>query len=58
MSWYDFESEILIAASSGFMIDEVELTGIDGLTIRQVPLSSWMSWYDFDIDHPPSPILV
>jgi hypothetical protein len=28
------------------------------LTIRQVPLSSWMSWYDFDIDHPPSPILV
>jgi hypothetical protein len=52
------ESEILIAASSAFTVDEVEWIDIRGLTIAQVRLSYYMSWYDFNIDDPPAPVLV
>jgi hypothetical protein len=52
------ELEILIAASSGFMVDEVEWIEIDEVKIAQVRLSYCISWYDFDIDDPPAPVLV
>jgi TPR repeat protein len=57
-SAYAGESEILIAASSGFMVEDVEWIDINGLKIGQVRLSYCMSWYDFNIDVPPTPILV
>jgi hypothetical protein len=53
------ESEILIAATSGFTVNEVEEIVIDSqVRIPQVKLSYCMSWYDFDIDDPPAPVLV
>jgi hypothetical protein len=55
---YPMESEILIAASSGFMVEEVEWIEIRGSKIGQVRLSYCMSWYDFNIDDRPAPILV
>jgi hypothetical protein len=55
---HEYESEILIAASSGFTIDDVEWVEIRGLKIAQVRLSYCMSWYDFNIDDPPDPILI
>jgi hypothetical protein len=55
---YARESEILIAASSGFTVDEVEWIEVRGWKIAQVRLSYCISWYDFNIDDPPAPILV
>jgi hypothetical protein len=55
---YPEESEILIAASSGFMVEEVEWIEIRGTKIGQVRLSYCISWYDFNIDDRPAPILV
>jgi TPR repeat protein len=56
---HEDESDILIAASSGFMVDEVEEISIDcQKKIPQVKLSYCMSWYDFNIDDPPAPVLV
>jgi hypothetical protein len=60
------ESEILIAASSGFMVESVEMIDISKqneghvkqLTIPLVKLIYCMSWYDFDIDERPATILV
>jgi hypothetical protein len=60
------ESEILIAASSGFIVEDVEWmeirqrsgSGFRELKIAQVRLSYCISWYDFDIDEPPVPVLV
>jgi hypothetical protein len=52
------ESEILIAASSGFMVDEVEWIDIPGSRIAQVRLSYFISWHDFNIDDPPVQVLV
>jgi hypothetical protein len=52
------ESEILIAASSGFKIKSVDWIDISGMKIAQVRLSYCISWYDFNIDDPPVPILV
>jgi hypothetical protein len=52
------EAEILIAASSGFTIDDVEWIVVRGWRIAQVQLSYCMSWYDFNIDDPPAPILI
>jgi hypothetical protein len=55
---YPVEFEILIAASSGFMVEEVEWIEIRGSKIGQFRLSYCMSWYDFDIDNRPAPIIV
>jgi hypothetical protein len=60
------ESEILIAASSAFTVDDVEWIHIRQksgshfreLNIAQVRLSYCLSWYDLNIDEPPAPILV
>jgi hypothetical protein len=60
------ESEILIATSSGFIVNEVERIhihqesecGFRELMIWQVRVSYCKSWYDFNIDHPPPPILI
>jgi hypothetical protein len=57
-SAFQRESEILIAASSGFKIKSVDWTDISGMKIVQIRLSYCMSWYDFNIDDPPVPILV
>jgi hypothetical protein len=60
------ENEILIAASSGFTVENVELIPIrkeSGSHVRefeiaQVQLSYFIAWSDFNIDDPPAPILV
>jgi hypothetical protein len=60
------EYEVLIAASSGFMVKSVEMINIpkrkegqvNQLTIPLVKLIYCMSWYDFDIDERPATILV
>jgi hypothetical protein len=60
------ESEILIAASSGFMVENVDWinirmqisSGLQKMRIPRVRLNYCLSWYDFNIDHPPPPILV
>jgi hypothetical protein len=65
-SYFESESDILIAASSGFMVESVEMTDISKevegnvtqLTIPLVKLSYYMSWYDFDIDERPPTILL
>jgi hypothetical protein len=57
-SVFQEESEILIAASSGFKVKSVDWIDISGMKIAQVRLSYCMSWYDFNIDDPPVPILV
>jgi hypothetical protein len=57
-SVFEGESEILIAASSGFKVKSVDWIDISGMTIVRVRLSYCMSWYDFNIDDPPVPILV
>jgi hypothetical protein len=65
-SVYEDESEVLIAASSGFIIEEVEwidihresVTGSCGFKIAQVRLNYVLSWYDFNIDDPPAPIFI
>jgi hypothetical protein len=57
-SEYTEESEILIAASSGFMVDEVEWIEIRGSKIAQVRLSYCISWDDFNIDDPPAQVLI
>jgi TPR repeat protein len=57
-SEHPHEAEIVIAASSGFRIDDVEWIDIRGCKIGQVRLSYCFSWYDFNIDDPPVPILV
>jgi hypothetical protein len=57
-SFYRGESEILIAASSGFMVEEVSSIDIRGMKIAQVRLTYCMSWYDFNIDDPPVPIVI
>jgi hypothetical protein len=55
---HENESEVLIAASSGFTVEAVEWVEIRGMNIPQVRLSYCMSWYDFNIDDPPEPILI
>jgi hypothetical protein len=63
---HSYESEILIAASSGFMVEDVELitiswpseSGFREITIPHVRLSYCLSWYDFNIDDPPASILI
>jgi hypothetical protein len=65
-SAYKDESEILIAASSSFIVEEVEFidihreNAIDSCEskITQVRLNYMLSWYDFNIDDPPPPIFV
>jgi hypothetical protein len=62
-SRFDYESEILIAASSGFNVESVESINIvreanHELKIPVVKLSYCLSWYDFDIDERPVTILV
>jgi hypothetical protein len=52
------ENEILIAASSGFIVEDVTWKYIKGLKIGCVRLSYCSSWYDFNIDDPPVPVLV
>jgi hypothetical protein len=60
------ESEVLIAASSRFMIESVESidisieseSGMKEFTIPLVRLSYCMSWSDFDIDEPPTTIVL
>jgi hypothetical protein len=54
-SEHEYESEILIAASSGFRVDGIEWIDIRGSKIAQVRLSYCISWYDFDIDDSPAP---
>jgi hypothetical protein len=61
-----FESEILIAASTGFKIDEVEYVDIqiqesDDLNPVMIPvvkMTYFLSWSDFDIDECPPKVLV
>jgi TPR repeat protein len=57
-SAYQEESEILIAASSGFKVKSVDWIDISGMKIAQIRLSYFISWYNFNIDDPPAPILV
>jgi hypothetical protein len=57
-SKHPYESEFLITASLGLMVDEIEWVDIGGLKIAQERLSYCISGYDFDIDDPPAPILV
>jgi hypothetical protein len=61
-SAYRSESEILIAASSGFMVDEVDWIDVQSrsrtVKIAHVRLSYCMSWYDFNIDDLPAPVFV
>jgi hypothetical protein len=60
------ESEILIAATTGFKIDavkeiEVEKLTTDGLRKFQIPLvklTYWCSWYDFKINERPTPFFI
>jgi hypothetical protein len=47
------ESAILIAASSGVTVEELEWIDISGSKIGQVRLSYCMSWEDIDIDNRP-----
>jgi hypothetical protein len=57
---------VLVAASSGFIVESVELVnvkiettnGVKALKIPQVKLSYLISWSDFDIDERPQRILV
>jgi hypothetical protein len=64
------ESEVLIAAMTGFFVESVDYlsyqqkdaadehsTSID-LTIPRVKLSYWWSWFDFDIDSPPMNLII
>jgi hypothetical protein len=62
-SRFDYESEVLIAASSGFMIESVDISmesegNVKQFTIPLVKLSYQMSWSDFDIDEYPPTILL
>jgi hypothetical protein len=65
-SVFPSESEILIAASTGFRIDgveylDIEVQGSDCLRIVQIPvvkMSYFLSWFDFDIDECPPTVLV
>jgi hypothetical protein len=57
-SAYHGESEIFIATSSGFMVDDVEGINMNGMKIAQVRLTYCLSWYNCNIDDPPAPILV
>jgi hypothetical protein len=60
------ESEVLIAASSVFKVDDVEYIDIpnkhsneqSALTVPLVKLSYYQSWYDFDIDTRPPNLLI
>jgi hypothetical protein len=60
------ESEILIAASTGFKIDgveyiDVEIENPDGLSDVRIPmvkLSYFRSWSDFNIDECPPTVLI
>jgi hypothetical protein len=61
-SEYRFESEILIAASSGFKVENVEYIDCESnesnsFRIPFVSLSYCLSWYDFDIDKHPSIVM-
>jgi hypothetical protein len=55
------ESEVLIAASTGFVIDDLDSvsaqrlgsTRSGDLPIPRVKLCYFIPWYDLDIDHPP-----
>jgi hypothetical protein len=65
-SEHPFEDEILIAASSGFRVDDVEWidirresgSGFREFKIAQERLSYLISWYDLNIDELPAPVLV
>jgi hypothetical protein len=60
------EFEVLIAASSGFLVESVEWINVskenggyeNQLRIPLVELIYWMSWSDFDIDEPPAKTLL
>jgi hypothetical protein len=66
ISAHEYESEILIAASSGFVIDEVDHLDIpnrgpDRRSILRIPLIRMrysLSWSDFDIDASPVSVLI
>jgi hypothetical protein len=63
-SAYPYESEILIAASTGFLVVEVDSLTVPSmasevsgeLEIPRVKLSYCHSWFDFDIDRLPKTI--
>jgi hypothetical protein len=65
-SEYENESEILIAATTGFTIESVEEIEIEKrgansqrrFQIFLVKLRYWSSWYDWNIDEPPERFLV
>jgi hypothetical protein len=57
-SAYHGESKIFIGTSSGLMVDDVEGININGMKIVRVRLTYCLSWYNFNIDDPPAPILV
>jgi hypothetical protein len=60
------ESEILIAASTGFKVEgveyiDVEIRQSDSLKVMRIPLvklNYWLSWSDFDINQYPSTVLI
>jgi hypothetical protein len=58
------ESEVLIAASSGFVVDSVEdisildpATDLE-FTIPLVRLTYFVSWYDFDLERRPPRLIL
>jgi hypothetical protein len=55
-SEYPSESEILIAASSGFRVESVDFI-CDGV-VPLIKLSYFLDWWDFDLDRRPLPVLV
>jgi hypothetical protein len=63
-SAFRMESEILIAASSGFVVDSVDLISVMNerahmeLTIPRVRLTYFLSWYDFDLDRRPPRLIL
>jgi hypothetical protein len=60
------ESEVLIAASTGFIIDGVEYidlempepVGLNPVSVPVVKMSYFLSWSDFDIDQLPHTVLI
>jgi hypothetical protein len=63
-SGHSSESEVLIAASTGFLVESVEWIEVenhetsDVFTIPRVKLNYFLSWYDFDLDRPPPRLIL
>jgi TPR repeat protein len=62
-SEHSSESEVLIAASTGFLVEDIddidiELPNGDNITIPLVKLTYCLSWHDFDLDARPSSVIV